>query len=63
LGFDGIAAHAENDHAKLVELPFCVAKLGRFRCSAGSVGFRIEKKHDAFAEEVGERDVSASVVF
>jgi len=43
LGFDGVAAHAEDDHAKLIELFFCVTKLGRFNRSAGSVGLRIEK--------------------
>jgi hypothetical protein len=52
LRFDGVAAHAEDDHAQLVELLFCVAKLGRFGRSTGSVGFRIEKQDDAFAEEV-----------
>jgi len=62
LSFDGVAAHPEDDHAKLVELLFCVAKLGRFGRSAGSVGFRIEKQHDAFAEIVRERDVVADVV-
>lgn len=43
LRFDGVAAHAEDDHAELVELLFCVAKLGRFDRSTGGVGFRIEK--------------------
>jgi hypothetical protein len=41
----------------------CVAKLGRFRRSTGSVGFGIEEEDDAFAGEVGERDVVAGVVF
>jgi hypothetical protein len=54
LGFDGVAAHAQEDHAKLVELRFCVAKLGRFGRSAGSVGFGVEEKDEAFAGEVGE---------
>jgi len=63
LGFDGVAAHAEDDHAEFVELLFCVAKLGRFGRSAGSVGFGIEKENDAFAEKIGKRDVVAGVVF
>jgi hypothetical protein len=62
LRFHGVAAHAEDDHAKLVELLSCVAKLGRFDRSAGSVGFGIEKKDDAFAEKIGERDFAAGVV-
>jgi hypothetical protein len=53
LGFDSVAAHAENDHAQLIELLFCVAKLGRFDGSAGSIGFWIEEEDDALAEKVG----------
>ena len=53
LGFDGVAAHTENDHAQLVELLLCVAKLGRFDRSAGRVGFRVEEEDDSFAEKVG----------
>jgi hypothetical protein len=49
LGFHGVAAHAEDDYAELVEILFCVAKLGRFSRSAGSVGFGIEEEDDAFA--------------
>lgn len=63
LRLDGIAAHSQDDHAELVELLFCVAKLGRFGGSTGSVGLRIEKEDNAFAEEIGERNVIASVVF
>jgi hypothetical protein len=63
LGFDGVTAHAEDDHAKLVELLFCVAKLGRFNRSAGSVGLRIEEEYDALAKVVGEREVVAQVIF
>ena len=62
LRFDGVAAHAEDDHAEFIELLFCVAKLGRFDRSAGSIGFRIEKEDYAFAEMVGEGDVVARVV-
>jgi hypothetical protein len=61
LGFDGIGAHAEDGDAELVEVFFCVAKLGRFNRSAGSVGFGIEEKEDALAGEVFERDWFAFV--
>jgi hypothetical protein len=63
LCFDGVAAHAEDDHAQFVELLFCVTKLGRFGRSAGSVGFGIEKENDAFAEKIRKRDVVVSIVF
>jgi hypothetical protein len=62
LGFDGVAAHSEDDHTQLVELFFCVAKLGRFNGSAGSIGLWIKEEHDALAEVVGERDVVARVI-
>lgn len=62
LCFDRIAAHTKDDHAKLIELLLCVAKLGRFRRSTGSVCFRIEKENDPFAEEVRERDLVAGVI-
>jgi len=29
LSFDGVGAHAQNGHAELVEIFFCVTKLGR----------------------------------
>jgi hypothetical protein len=38
LCFDGIGATAENDRAKFVKFWLCVAKLGRFRDSTGSLG-------------------------
>ena len=63
LGFDGVAAHAEDDHANFIELLFCVAKLGRLNASARGVGLRIEEQHHAFAAEVGERNIVAGVVF
>ena len=62
LGLHRVAAHAEDDHAKLVKLLFCVAKLGRFNRSTGSIGFRKEEEQDALAAEVGEGDVVAGVV-
>jgi hypothetical protein len=62
LSFDGIAAHADDNDAKLVELLFCVTKLGRFYRSTGSVGFWIEEQYDAFASKVREGDVVAGIV-
>jgi hypothetical protein len=61
LGFDGIDAHAEDGDAELVKVFFCVAKLGRFNGSTGSVGFGIEEKEDALAGEIFERDWFAFV--
>jgi hypothetical protein len=61
LGFDGIGAHAEDGDAELVEVFFCVAKLGRFNGSTGSVGFGVEEEEDALAGEVFERDWFAFV--
>jgi hypothetical protein len=59
--FDGIGAQAEDGDAELVEFFFCVAKLGRFYRSTGSVGFGVEEEEDALAGEVFERDFSAFV--
>jgi hypothetical protein len=56
LRFDGIGAHAQDGHFELFELPFCVAKLGRFDDSTGSVGFGEEEKQNALPLEVFERD-------
>jgi hypothetical protein len=61
LGFDGVAAHAEDGHAELIEIFFCVAKLGRFDPSTGGVGFGVEEKEDALPSEVFERDFFAFV--
>jgi hypothetical protein len=52
LAFDGIGAHAEDGDFELVELLFCVAKLGRLDDSTGGVGFREEKEKDATALEI-----------
>jgi hypothetical protein len=49
LGFDGVGAHAEDGDAEIVELFFCVAKLGRFDGSAGGAGFGVEKEEDLLA--------------
>jgi len=62
LRFDGVAAHAEDDHAQLVELFFCVTKLGRFGRSTGSVGFGKKEQHNAFAEIIRESSVVADVI-
>jgi hypothetical protein len=62
LRFDGVAAHSQNNHPKVIELLFCVAKLGRFSRSTRSVSLRIEKQDDASTEKSGERDVVAGVV-
>jgi hypothetical protein len=56
LGFHGIGAHAEDGDAVLVEIFFCVAKLGRFDGSTGGVGLGIEEEEDALAGEVFEGD-------
>jgi hypothetical protein len=61
LGFDGIGAHAEDGDAELVEVFFCVAKLGRFNGSTGSVGFGVEEEEDLPAGEVLEGDFFAFV--
>jgi hypothetical protein len=52
LGLNGIGAHAEDGNFEQIELLFCVAKLGRFDDSTGSVGFREEEKKDAPALEI-----------
>jgi len=52
LGFDGIGAHAEDGDAVLVEIFFCVAKLGRFDGSTGGVGLWKEKEEHALAAEI-----------
>jgi hypothetical protein len=52
LSFDGIGAQAEYGDTKLVEVFFCVAKLGRFDGSTGSVGFGVEEEENALAGEV-----------
>ena len=61
LGIDGVGAHPEDGDAVLVEIFFCVAKLGRFDGSTGGVGFGVEEEQDALADEVFERDGLAVV--
>jgi hypothetical protein len=61
LGFDGIGAHTKDGDAELVEIFFCVTKLGRFDGSTGSVGFGVEEEEGALAGEVLEGDLYAFV--
>jgi hypothetical protein len=61
LGLNGIGAHAKDGDTELVELFFCVTKLGRFDNSTGSVRFGKEEEEDALAGEVFERDVFALI--
>jgi hypothetical protein len=63
LGLDGIGAEAEDGDVELVEVIFCVTKLGRFDGSTGGVGFGVEEEEDALAGEVGEGDGFAVVGF
>jgi len=56
LGFDGIGAEAKDGDFAVIELLFCVAKLGRLDDSTRSVGFGEEEKQDAFALEILEGD-------
>jgi hypothetical protein len=61
LGFDGVGAEAEDGNAELVEVFFCVAKLGRFDGSTGGVGFGVKEEEDALAGEVFKREFAAVV--
>ena len=63
LGFDGIGAHAKDGDAEIVEIFFCVAKLGRFDGSTGSVGFGVEEEENALAGEVFQGKIAAVVGF
>jgi hypothetical protein len=61
LRFDRISAHAKDGNFELVELLFCVAKLGRLDDSTRGIGFGEEKEQDAAALEVLEGDSRAFV--
>ena len=61
LGFDGIGAHAKDGDAELVEVFFCVTKLGRFDRSTGGVGFGEEEEQDAQAGKVFKHEMLAFV--
>jgi hypothetical protein len=56
-----IRAGAQDDRVQLVEFLLCVAKLGRFGGSTGSVGFREEKQHDAFAVKIVQGNIRAGI--
>lgn len=56
LRLHGISAHAKDGHLELFELLLCVAKLGRFDDSTGSVGFGEEEQQNALPSEVFERN-------
>jgi hypothetical protein len=60
---DGIGAHTDDGHLVLIELLFCVTKLGRFDGSTGSVGFGKEEEQDAPALEVFQCNVFPLVGF
>lgn len=63
LSFYGVAAHPNDRRVQFIEFFLCVAKLGRFDRSTGSIGFGKQKEDDASAAEVGKRDIGAGVVF
>jgi hypothetical protein len=63
LGLDGIGAHAEDGDLELIELLFCVAKLGRFDDSTGGIGFREEEKEDAATYKIFESNEFVLVGF
>jgi len=48
----GVSARAQNNHILFIEVPFCVAKLGRFRRSTWRVGLGKEKQHYALSLEI-----------
>jgi len=51
-GLHGVSAGSKNGNTELVELLFCVTKLGRFDRSTGSIRFRKKEEQDAAALEV-----------
>jgi hypothetical protein len=63
LGLYGIGAHSKDGDAELVEVFFCVTKLGRFYRSTGRVCSGEEKEEDAVSREVFERDFFVFVGF
>jgi hypothetical protein len=58
-----VRAGAKNESTGLLELRFCVTKLGRFGGSTGGIGSRKEKEHDALALEILKRDLFAFIGF
>ena len=61
LGFDGIGAEAKDGDAELVEIFFCVAKLGRLDRSTGGVGLGVEEEENALAGEIFQGEFAAIV--
>jgi hypothetical protein len=53
--FFRVGAGAQNQYADFVEVLLCVAKLGRFGCSTGCIGFREEKEDDTSSAKIRER--------
>ena len=53
--FFQVGAGAQDQHADFVEGLLCVAKLGRFGCSTGCIGFREEKEDDTSSAKIRER--------
>ena len=60
-GLQSIRAGSEYGHTQLIELLFCVAKLGRFDRSTGSIRLRKKEEQDATAFEVFQRKRLATV--
>ena len=57
----GVGTGSKDRDTQLVELLFCVAKLGRFERSTGSIRFGEKEEQDAAALEVFERELFAAV--
>jgi hypothetical protein len=51
-GLYRVGAGSENRDTELIELLFCVTKLGRFDCSTGSIRFWEKEEQDAAAFEI-----------
>jgi hypothetical protein len=54
--FKGIGAYSYDDHSLMVELCFCVSKLGRFNRSTRCIRFGVKEKQNALAFEISERN-------
>jgi hypothetical protein len=60
-GLHRVGAGSENRDTELIELLFCVTKLGRFDRSTRGVRFGEKEKQDAAAFEVFQRELFAAV--
>ena len=60
-GLHGIGASSEDGDTQLIELRFCVAKLGRFDRSTRSVCFWKKEEQHAAALEILKRELFAAV--